>query len=1072
MSSDGYVQKTVTTNYNQTIMVSFQRFKSFRRNCSFPLFPGLVVSTQFKDRKKTTLWRECDYYSTGTFVWEANNITVRQGGYNYSCLYEVGCFKILISFHTRNSIPHRFSSGLYNCSVDYYWRFQQHLDCNMEAECQDSRDETEHCPFSSQACQGWIASGSKCFRFVKEDTLQKLAGKSSSVCLDSVDYCYRMNASLGAARHRGDWDNIFLPLLKRHASGSMVVVGLFMGGMSLPNEYRKSVVTYDKTVLHHTTEVESYPYRESRECILRGQDGLLAKASKLKKYTFTVAATCEFTPEYSGQYESDEATITFPIVSSVGDSFKIRLTRCSSGQLCHASPQSSENTSSIAWFTCDDEVTKVYFNLVCDFRQDCHDGSDESFCQHPPCDGFTCTSGQCVSYAKRCNTASDCIDESDENDCALHSEYQTKGDYLLSPVLVNFDSTHYFTKTKMSPNASCPNTHYRCPGEYDDCLPVFTRCNGWIDCIDQQDEKGCEELICPGFYRCFNSSMCVHTDHMCDGWPHCPRHDDEWFCYMNCPSHCLCQNNVFVCPRKFLAFRFPQLRYLDAEGSGMTLSDLYNNTYVVHVILRSCSLATLSVVKLNNLQILDLSRNKLETVNVEVFVKLGNLRTLSLAENPLSQLITPSTGAQQTALRTIDLSHTNLLTYNCTSLANFHNLENLNLSFTTLKALPFDSFLCAQRLTKLYLKGSRIKEFPANILKSLSHLRVVSTDNYRLCCKQTLPVQSDPIICDAPKDEISSCEDLLQSKFYRVCLWLISFLSVLGNVFCLMMRVCEQSNLRVNGFYVLVSNLSISDLLMGVYMAIIGVADELFRDKYLYYDETWTHSLACKVAGFLSLLSSEVSAFTIWLITLDRFIVLRFPFSTVRFKRSSAVVICLTTWIVGCLLATIPLLPLTSHWEFYSQTGICIPLPITRQDFKGRAYSVSLFIVLNFVLFLFIATGQAFIYWSVKKNALKTNATKVSRDLVMARRLISVAVTDFLCWFPIGLCGLLAFADTPISGEVNVALAIFVLPLNSALNPFMYTFNTAMEKRRKTEDAKLLKWLDTHSDILDRLEIP
>ena len=77
-------------------------------------------------------------------------------------------------------------------------------------------------------------------------------------------------------------------------------------------------------------------------------------------------------------------------------------------------------------------------------------------------------------------------------------------------------------------------------------------------------------------------------------------------------------------------------------------------------------------------------------------------------------------------------------------------------------------------------------------------------------------------------------------------------------------------------------------------------------------------------------MSTEVSAFIICLITLDRFLALRFPFSSLHFSRSSALVASATVWMVGVALATVPLLPLTSHWEFYSQTGICIPLPVNK----------------------------------------------------------------------------------------------------------------------------------------------
>ena len=154
---------------------------------------------------------------------------------------------------------------------------------------------------------------------------------------------------------------------------------------------------------------------------------------------------------------------------------------------------------------------------------------------------------------------------------------------------------------------------------------------------------------------------------------------------------------------------------------------------------------------------------------------------------------------------------------------------------------------------------------------------------------------------------------------------------------------------------------------------------------------------------------------------------------------------------------------MTSHWRFYGQIGICIPLPVTRKSFEGRSYSFGVIIVLNFFLFLLIAAGQSFIFFSVKANLMTTDTTRKSRDMVIARRLISVVVSNFVCWFPIGLLGLLASAGVPITGEVNVAMAIIVLPLNSALNPFLYIHNLLKEKRRKVRELKLQKLLQSRA---------
>ena len=79
------------------------------------------------------------------------------------------------------------------------------------------------------------------------------------------------------------------------------------------------------------------------------------------------------------------------------------------------------------------------------------------------------------------------------------------------------------------------------------------------------------------------------------------------------------------------------------------------------------------------------------------------------------------------------------------------------------------------------------------------------------------------------------------------------------------------------------------------------------------------------------------------------------------------------------------------------------------------------------------------------------------QDTTIARRLFLVVFTDFCCWFPVGVMGLLAARGTPVPGEVNVWTAVFVLPLNSALNPFLYTLATMLEKRRQRNEERQIQ---------------
>jgi hypothetical protein len=352
------------------------------------------------------------------------------------------------------------------------------------------------------------------------------------------------------------------------------------------------------------------------------------------------------------------------------------------------------------------------------------------------------------------------------------------------------------------------------------------------------------------------------------------------------------------------------------------------------------------------------------------------------------------------------------------------------------------------------------------MFQNLQSLKTVYAQTFKLCCSIVLPLHFNPSSCEAPKDELS-CEDLLGSVVYLVSLSVLAVLAVVSNTTSFIYRTVFSKESSKLGFAVFVTHLSVSDFVMGVYLVVIGIADRMYTGTYLWNEHCWRHSAACSLAGFLYLLSCEVSALIMCLITLDRFFVLRVPFSQIRFGVRSAHVASLVVWCVGLALAAIPLLPVTSHWQFYSQTAICIPLPITRNDFPGQTYSFFIVIVLNFVLFLCVSVGQVVIYWSVLENSMSTFTTTsdtttsktLRKDVTIARRLITVAMSNFLCWFPIGLLGLLARRGVPIPGEVSVGMAVYVLPLNSALNPFLYTLNVIMERRRRAREETLRKFI-------------
>ena len=680
----------------------------------------------------------------------------------------------------------------------------------------------------------------------------------------------------------------------------------------------------------------------------------------------------------------------------------------------------------------------------------------------------TCSYLQCIPNDQFCDGIEQCLDGADERPCVPNTlANQMKLGYTLPFTgVISLDGAGNFiltTTNETSPaSTACPDTHFQCPGSTFYCLPVYVICNGVNDCPGKEDEVACSDFVCPGFYRCRASRVCVHLSNLCDGVFQCPQHDDEIFCNATCPHDCICYGSAFFCTALFPVHMYPDLRFLEGRGSNMTPADVTANALLIHLGLAFCGLRKLDFSTLNNLRSLDVSDNKLTTVTTVSFNNFKQLKSLNLAGNPLA-LSGLFDGATFPSLYVLDISRVNIQRINASVMTVFPNLRSVNLSSCNVETVTDDGFQHLGQLRVLDLRGCPMLEFPKVIFQGLEVLQHVYADNYKICCSDTLPADFNINDCLAPSDHLSSCENLLRSNVYRVLLAGFGILSLLGNFASFIYRVVTNASGK-SGFGVFVTHLCVSDFLMGTYLGIIGVADRLYQGTYLWKDTEWKGSAMCQLAGFLSLLSSEVSAFIICLITLDRFLVLRFPFSQLRFHSRSAHVACVLAWYAGLVLAAVPLLPFTSHWNFYGQTGICIPLPVTNTDFAGQQYTFNVMIVLNFALFLLIAVGQIVVYWAIRSNSMSSmDTSRKSKDLTIARRLMTIVVSDFLCWFPIGVLGLLASNGVAISGEVNVMMAIIALPLNSALNPFLYTVNIILERRRRAKEARCQKQLKSHA---------
>ncbi len=299
----------------------------------------------------------------------------------------------------------------------------------------------------------------------------------------------------------------------------------------------------------------------------------------------------------------------------------------------------------------------------------------------------------------------------------------------------------------------------------------------------------------------------------------------------------------------------------------------------------------------------------------------------------------------------------------------------------------------------------------------------------------------------------------MRISILRICIWILGLSALFGNAYVIVRRVVRtliQSGKKNVGRVqnIMVGHLAIADSLMGVYMLIIASADVYYRDIYAYYADEWQTSGICKFAGLLSVLSSEASVFFMTAISVDRFIGVVYPFSTMKLRPTSAKVTAALIWFFAFVISLIPLLFRGYFGDaYYGRSSVCLALPLTTERPAGWEYSVFVFLGINLVAFIVMLICYGFMYMAVKSSSGAAGRRTEARaqEIELALRMAFLVFSDMLCWMPIVIMGILATSGVVEIPPISYAwTAVFVLPLNSSLNPYLYTILTREMKKRKS----------------------
>ncbi|XP_072017296.1 G-protein coupled receptor GRL101-like [Amphiura filiformis] len=326
----------------------------------------------------------------------------------------------------------------------------------------------------------------------------------------------------------------------------------------------------------------------------------------------------------------------------------------------------------------------------------------------------------------------------------------------------------------------------------------------------------------------------------------------------------------------------------------------------------------------------------------------------------------------------------------------------------------------------------------------------------------------------------------MQNTILRISMWVFGISALVGNVYVVAVRVREKKTTATQAKQsFLIGNLAVSDCQMGIYMLILASVDLYYGDEYFVYSDQWRSSKLCKFASFLSLLSSEASVFFITLISIDRFICILFPFGKFKFRSVSTKVAAVIIWAIAFVLGLVPTLQAGPQSDLYDLSDVCIGLPlITRPSSysiqssdvggpdSGRSfdlpvpdkfkpawyYSIAIFLGINLVCFLGIFVCYVVMFIAVKMSRKEVQQNNSQRDDIrIAIKMGAIVGTDFICWMPVIIMGILSQTGAAVIPlEMYTWSVVFILPINSSLNPYLYTIASRIADMRQNKQARSL----------------
>ncbi len=574
------------------------------------------------------------------------------------------------------------------------------------------------------------------------------------------------------------------------------------------------------------------------------------------------------------------------------------------------------------------------------------------------------------------------------------------------------------------------NMMFKCPNHY--CIPWHYVCDGKWDCPLGDDEH----VFLPDFVRncvqmfaCQQSVACIPLGQVCDDVRDCPEGDDELLCQLKrypCPSeYCECFLLIVVCNdvktdnvEHFLTRTVPFLGFFISDSDPMSVKAINHKSQLTAVQAQRCKIKTIcqDIASLATILMIDFSFNKIKTIQKNCFVKITCLSLIHLAHNHLTWISSPAF-VELPALRVLNLS------YN---------------SIQELSSLMFKGSFAGLGLV---IDENELSHVQSTFFETLQ-IRQINTTQFAVCC-----VVAENVACISDKPRGHMCS-LLHSLPLRICCASISVVVFALNVSCILVVRCTKnrsakkfSHKHSKVFHTILISLNRSNLLLGMYLAVMVGTDVYFGKTYSLNKQRWPCIFLCSVATVLSVSHSLMSPSFLFFFSLSRLMVVVHPMKT-KFKDKGFVVRWLLLFVTVSSLFGIGYEAAVQSVPTFLSEKTCFPFCSIAET---KILQLSLISISSSVQIMMTIVTLCFsillVFCMKKSRSAIQHHTSEKHSVIATYPIVQVSLLNcshMLSWLPLSFVHIWTGFLGSFSFEVVQWLVCLLAPLNSLVYPLVF----------------------------------